>query len=178
MNWTIETETISKHYGDVTAVDGLSLRVAEGEIYAFLGLNGAGKTTTIRMLLGMIKPTTRERHRPREARPLGQPGTLGAGGIPGRNAACLPRVDRLREPGSCPAAAPGDTPESRQPGHRAPGTGSLCRTEDGYAFPGECPAPGARQSPAAQPEIDPFGRAGQRPGSRPGSSRSAPCCSS
>jgi len=36
---------------------GLSLRVAEGEIYAFLGLNGAGKTTTIRMLLGMIKPT-------------------------------------------------------------------------------------------------------------------------
>ena len=39
------------------AVDHLSLRVAEGEIYAFLGLNGAGKTTTIRMLLGMIKPT-------------------------------------------------------------------------------------------------------------------------
>jgi ABC-2 type transport system ATP-binding protein len=57
MNWTIETETISKHYGDVNAVEGLSLRVAEGEIYAYLGLNGAGKTTTIRMLLGMIKPT-------------------------------------------------------------------------------------------------------------------------
>src|SRR6202142_1691784 len=57
MNLSIETEIISKRYGDVTAVDGLSLRVAEGEIYAFLGLNGAGKTTTIRMLLGMIKPT-------------------------------------------------------------------------------------------------------------------------
>jgi ABC-2 type transport system ATP-binding protein len=57
MNWTIETNTLSKRYGDVTAVDALSLRVAEGEIYAFLGLNGAGKTTTIRMLLGMIKPT-------------------------------------------------------------------------------------------------------------------------
>jgi ABC-2 type transport system ATP-binding protein len=57
MNLSIETENISKRYGDVTAVDGLSLRVAEGEIYAFLGLNGAGKTTTIRMLLGMIKPT-------------------------------------------------------------------------------------------------------------------------
>ena len=56
MNLSIETENISKRYGDVTAVDGLSLRVAEGEIYAFLGLNGAGKTTTIRMLLGMIKP--------------------------------------------------------------------------------------------------------------------------
>jgi len=58
MNLTIETEDLGKRYGDVRAVEHLSLRVAEGEIYAFLGLNGAGKTTTIRMLLGMIKPTT------------------------------------------------------------------------------------------------------------------------
>jgi ABC-2 type transport system ATP-binding protein len=57
MDRIIETEDLGKRYGDITAVDGLSLRVAEGEIYAFLGLNGAGKTTTIRMLLGMIKPT-------------------------------------------------------------------------------------------------------------------------
>jgi ABC-2 type transport system ATP-binding protein len=57
MNWTIETETLGKRYKDVNAVADLSLRVAEGEIYAFLGLNGAGKTTTIRMLLGMIRPT-------------------------------------------------------------------------------------------------------------------------
>ena len=58
MNLAIETEDLGKRYGDVTAVNHLSLRVAEGEIYAFLGLNGAGKTTTIRMLLGMIRPTT------------------------------------------------------------------------------------------------------------------------
>jgi len=58
MSLAIETEDLKKRYGDVTAVDHLSLRVAEGEIYAFLGLNGAGKTTTIRMLLGMIKPTS------------------------------------------------------------------------------------------------------------------------
>jgi len=58
MNWIIETEDLGKHYGDVKAVEHLSLRVGEGEVYAFLGLNGAGKTTTIRMLLGMIKPTT------------------------------------------------------------------------------------------------------------------------
>ncbi len=58
MNWAIETEDLGKNYGEVKAVEHLSLRVAEGEIYAFLGLNGAGKTTTIRMLLGMIKPTT------------------------------------------------------------------------------------------------------------------------
>jgi ABC-2 type transport system ATP-binding protein len=58
MNLVIETEDLGKHYGDVTAVEHLSLQVAQGEIYAFLGLNGAGKTTTIRMLLGMIKPNS------------------------------------------------------------------------------------------------------------------------
>ncbi len=58
MNLAIETEDLGKRYGDVRAVEHLSLRVAEGQIYAFLGLNGAGKTTTIRMLLGMIKPTS------------------------------------------------------------------------------------------------------------------------
>ena len=54
----IKTDNLTKHYGDVRAVDGISLSVKEGEIYGFLGLNGAGKTTTIRMLLGMINPTT------------------------------------------------------------------------------------------------------------------------
>jgi ABC-2 type transport system ATP-binding protein len=54
----IETEDLGKSYGDVRAVEHLSIRVAQGEIYAFLGLNGAGKTTTIRMLLGMIKPSS------------------------------------------------------------------------------------------------------------------------
>src|SRR5512142_2952919 len=62
MKWVIETENLGKHYRDVKAVEHLSVRVPEGEIYAFLGLNGAGKTTTIRMLLGMIKPTTGYAH--------------------------------------------------------------------------------------------------------------------
>jgi ABC-2 type transport system ATP-binding protein len=60
MDAVIQTHQLVKRYGDVTAVDGLSLRVNRGEIYAFLGLNGAGKTTTIRLLLGMIKPTSGE----------------------------------------------------------------------------------------------------------------------
>jgi ABC-2 type transport system ATP-binding protein len=54
----VETTDLSKRYGrDVLAVDGVSLRVDRGELYAFLGLNGAGKSTTIRMLLGMIRPS-------------------------------------------------------------------------------------------------------------------------
>jgi len=54
----ISTAGLTKHYGDVRAVDGLDLHVRRGEIYAFLGRNGAGKTTTIRMLLGLVRPTS------------------------------------------------------------------------------------------------------------------------
>ncbi|WP_292756946.1 ABC transporter ATP-binding protein [Methanobacterium sp.] len=56
----IRTNNLSKNYGPVKAVQEISLNVNKGEIYGFLGLNGAGKTTTIRMLLGMINPTTGE----------------------------------------------------------------------------------------------------------------------
>ena len=57
MSFAIETNQLTKRYGDVLAVDSVSLRVKAGEIYGFLGLNGAGKTTTIRALLGMIRPS-------------------------------------------------------------------------------------------------------------------------
>jgi ABC-2 type transport system ATP-binding protein len=57
MDYPIETNGLSKFYGDVRAVDSVDLRVGIGEIYGFLGLNGAGKTTTIRALLGMIRPS-------------------------------------------------------------------------------------------------------------------------
>jgi ABC-2 type transport system ATP-binding protein len=57
MNYAIETNNLSKNYGDVFAVNNVNLHVKRGEIYGFLGLNGAGKTTTIRALLGMIHPS-------------------------------------------------------------------------------------------------------------------------
>lgn len=57
MDNVIRTENLSKYYGKVHAVEGISLSVRKGEICGFLGLNGAGKTTTIRMLLGMVSPT-------------------------------------------------------------------------------------------------------------------------
>src|SRR5690348_10885737 len=54
----LETRSLTKRYGDFTAVDELSLQVAEGEVFGFLGPNGAGKTTTIRMLMGILIPTS------------------------------------------------------------------------------------------------------------------------
>lgn len=60
MNGTlvVETRKLTKHYGRVPVVEGLDLTVRRGEVYGFLGPNGAGKTTTLRMLLGLIRPTS------------------------------------------------------------------------------------------------------------------------
>src|SRR5918996_4014912 len=55
----IETRELGKRYdGRIFAVDDLELRVRHGEVYGFLGPNGAGKTTTLRMLLGLVQPTS------------------------------------------------------------------------------------------------------------------------
>ena len=54
----IETTDLTKAYNDFVAVDGLNLRVDEGEVFGFLGPNGAGKTTTILMLMGLTEPTS------------------------------------------------------------------------------------------------------------------------
>ncbi|MBC7250998.1 MAG: ABC transporter ATP-binding protein [Anaerolineae bacterium] len=56
----IETRGLTKRFGDVLAVDNLSLDVAEGEVFGLLGPNGAGKTTTVRMLTCLIAPTAGE----------------------------------------------------------------------------------------------------------------------
>lgn len=53
----IETISLTKNYGNLTAVKNLNLTVNAGEIYGFLGPNGAGKTTTIKMICGLLKPT-------------------------------------------------------------------------------------------------------------------------
>jgi ABC-type multidrug transport system ATPase subunit len=52
------TENLTKVYGDRVAVDKVTMTVRRGEVYGFLGPNGAGKTTTLRMLLGLIRPTS------------------------------------------------------------------------------------------------------------------------
>ena len=60
MTAPVQTRRLTKRYGALTAVDTLDLEVRAGEVYGFLGPNGAGKTTTLRMVLGLIRPTTGE----------------------------------------------------------------------------------------------------------------------
>ncbi len=57
-DFVIETKDLTKRYGGLVAVDHLTLRVPRGQVYGFLGPNGAGKTTTLRMLVGLVRPTS------------------------------------------------------------------------------------------------------------------------
>ena len=54
----IQLENLSKHYGDCKAVDDISLHIPQGSIFAFLGMNGAGKTSTIKMMVGILRPSS------------------------------------------------------------------------------------------------------------------------
>lgn len=54
----IEAHQLTRHFGDLTAVDNLTLEIPQGEFFAFLGPNAAGKTTTIKMLTGLLRPSS------------------------------------------------------------------------------------------------------------------------
>jgi ABC-type multidrug transport system ATPase subunit len=80
----IATRGLTKRYGELRAVDAVDLDVGEGDVYGFLGANGSGKTTTVRMLLGLVLPTSGE------AEVLGQ-------AMPSSRRTVLPRVGALVE---------------------------------------------------------------------------------
>jgi len=84
MTAMIRTRALTKRYGELRAVDAVDLEVIEGDVYGFLGANGSGKTTTVRMLLGLVLPTS------------GDAEVLGAA-MPAARRAVLPRVGALVE---------------------------------------------------------------------------------
>src|SRR5690349_18768780 len=55
-SYAIETQRLTKYYGNRKVVDHLDLKIPRGTVYGFLGRNGAGKSTTIKMLVGMVQP--------------------------------------------------------------------------------------------------------------------------
>jgi len=57
-DFAVHVVDLTKHFGDFKAVDGVTFNIRRGQIFGFLGPNGAGKTTTIRMLLGLLRPTS------------------------------------------------------------------------------------------------------------------------
>lgn len=62
MNPIIRTDALARHFGSVRALDGISFEVPPGIVFGFLGPNGSGKTTTIRLLLGLLEPTSGQAH--------------------------------------------------------------------------------------------------------------------
>jgi len=56
--YSIEVKNLTKKFGDFTAVDKINFQIKKGEVFGFLGPNGSGKTTTIRMLIGLMDPTS------------------------------------------------------------------------------------------------------------------------
>ncbi|HTC19608.1 MAG TPA: ATP-binding cassette domain-containing protein, partial [bacterium] len=60
MAYSVEVKNLTVKFGAFTAVDNISFAVNQGEIFGFLGANGAGKTTTIRVLCGLLIPTSGE----------------------------------------------------------------------------------------------------------------------
>jgi ABC-2 type transport system ATP-binding protein len=86
----IRTRSLTKRYGELRAVDAVDLDVREGDVYGFLGANGSGKTTTVRILLGLVLPTSGE------TEVLGQP-------MPAARRTVLPLIGALVEqPGAYP----------------------------------------------------------------------------
>ena len=125
MSVAVEFSGLTKRFGSLTAVDDLSFTVAPGQVTGFLGPNGAGKTTTLRMLLGLVRPTSghgdhrrslvrrprpaaRRSSAPRSRRPTCTPGGPAATTCaPSRPATGIPdsRVDELLEMTGIPAFA-------------------------------------------------------------------------
>jgi ABC-2 type transport system ATP-binding protein len=84
----VQTRDLTKRYGDRAAVDRINLTIRPGEVYGFLGPNGAGKTTTLRMVLGLVRPTS---------------GSVQVFGLPAGDPKALARIGSLVEgPGFFP----------------------------------------------------------------------------
>ena len=165
----IVAHELTKRFGLVTAVDGLSFEVRPGVVTGFLGPNGSGKTTTLRLLLGLVRPDRRERPDRRSvvrrAAPPGHRARRGVGGArlpPGPHRPPAPAGVYRRDRGAGRRRRAGAADRRAGRGGRPPG---------GPLLAGHAAAAGRRGGAARRPAGAGAGRAGQRAG--PGGHRLA-----
>ena len=123
----VATSGLTKRFGHQVAVDSLDLVVPTGSVYGFLGPNGSGKTTTIRMLLGLVRPTSGSVELLGRAMPADGPRRTRESRFTGRGAGVPPLPVRPGQPGQARVRRPyRRTPGPREPGSTGPWTGSVC----------------------------------------------------
>ena len=134
---------VRKTYGDVVAVDRVSLEVSDGEFFSMLGPSGSGKTTTLRMIAGFELPTEGE---VLLTAPMSAPAAVPARrqhGVPGLRA--LPAHDGRRQRRLRPHGAPGREGRAEGPGRRGARDGAPARLREAKARPAlGRPAPAGR----------------------------------
>ena len=173
----VEIRELSKRFGDVAAVNGLSFDVEAGRVTGFLGPNGAGKSTTLRALLGLVRPIVGLGHvrRPplRRARAARRPRRRGARGrlVPSRSQRAQPPARPGRD------RRPSRRPRRRGARRRSGSTDAADRRVKGYSH-GHAPAPGDRRRAARRPAGADPRRADQRPGPDRASAGCAGSCAS
>jgi ABC transporter len=130
----LELQGLTRRYGDVVALDGLSFTVAEGQMFGFVGPNGAGKTTAMRIVLGVLEPDAGEvrwRGRPVDAETRrrfgympedhGQTFLRQCARVPGARSSCRPASPPRAWPCGSGTSAGASSRPAHQPQLRTPG---------------------------------------------------------
>ena len=162
MNTAIRAEGLCKRFGNLEAPAPLDLDVGAGEVFGYLGPNGAGKTTTIRLLLGLLCPTSGRAENLRPGRPPRDGGGPPPACVRRRRDQLVALADRCRD--AAPAGPGAGLGRSRVPG-RAGRAVRLRPVQEGAQLLQGQPAEARPDHRAGQPRRHPAaGRADQRPG--------------
>ena len=159
----LSTHDLTKRFGNTLAVDRLNLTVHRGDVFGFLGPNGAGKTTTIRMIVGLIYPTSGYATVVDHRVPADKTEALQAHRRLRRGARLLRQHERSPQPAPHGLAQRRGRREAHRRGARHRGPARARRLEDRRLLARHEAAPGHRQRPHQLTRARHLGRAHERP---------------